>query len=173
MKRAWTLTTLAIGVVCGAALTQSPATIEIGTASLHLGMTEQQVEAAVGPPFKIQKQASDSLASWFITMPTTDAAFTAVASMSFRYGRLYLVRRYWGPSDQQAGVPFAKALYGAASQLVTEGRRRCELDVGSRPQPGGEARTIFLICPGKRLEIGIFESEQFGNAVNIDEILVR
>jgi len=152
---------------------QHPATIQIGTGSLYLGMSERQVEAALPPPFRATKEAHDSFASWIITMQNPDGHYSYVGSAAFRNGRLYNVRRSWGPSDQEAGIPFANALYGAANQLVTEGRRRCELNVGSLPQPGADARTIFLTCSGKRLEIGIFESERSGRAVNIDEILGR
>ena|SRR2546422_3136678 len=171
MKRAALLASAAIAFVCSGASSQNPATIQVGTAALYLGMPEPQVEAALSSTFTIQKRTSDNFSSWIITAPSINGQFSYIASLALRNGRLTSVRRSWGPSDQEAGIPLAKALYGAASQLVAEGRRHCLLDVGSRQDPRADMRTIFLICSGKRLEIAVTESNETGNAVNIDEVL--
>jgi hypothetical protein len=170
MNRAMVLSAVAITVLCGAASAQSPATIQIGTASLHLGMSEQQVDAVLTPPFRVNKDPQGTFASWIVQVPDGNGQYSYVGSLAFRKGRLYNVRRNWGPSDQQAGVPLAKALYGAASQMVAEGRRQCVLSIGSRQDPRADSRTIFLECAGKRLEVMIVEGDQFGTSASIDEV---
>lgn len=173
MNRASVISALVVTAFCGAAFMQTPTTIEFGGASLHLGVSEQQVEAAIGSSFRIQRQDSPNFASWSVMAPTGDGGFYSVGSLAFRDGRLTSVRRSWGPADQQAGVELAKALYGAANQMVKEGRRQCFLSVGSGQSPRMEARTIFLQCAGKRLDIQIVEDNQMGNAAFIDEVLER
>lgn len=173
MIQARALSTLVITALCGAAFMQTPTTIEFGDAHLHLGMSEQQVETSMPSSFRIQKQSSPNFSSWSVTAPTGEGHFYMVGSLAFRNGSLSNVRRSWGPADQEAGVGLAKALYGAANQMVKEGRRHCLLSVGSGQNPRIESSTIFLECAGKRLEVMIVEDEQTGNAAFIDEILER
>ena len=77
----------------------------------------------------------------------------------------------WGPLDQHSGVPLANALYGAMSELVNEGRRICYLSVLSNQTPTGESRTVSLNCSGKRVEVGMIMSEQYGNFASVTEAL--
>ena len=152
-------TVMAIAAVCGGAIVQSPATIQISTASLYLGMSEQRVEAALSAPFKIQKQpSSDStFSSWFIMVQNVNGDYSYVGSVAFRNRRLSDVRRSWNMSDNHSGISLAKALYGAASQMAAEGRHRCVLDVASKQDPRADMHTIFLHCSGKRIEIAVIE----------------
>jgi hypothetical protein len=96
----------------------------------------------------------DGRSGWLVTL-----ASQRVADIRFAGKRLSSVGEDAGPYDQQAGVPFAEALWGALRDFQDEGRTVCAIRTGALanagPKGAGEEREIWLSCGARTVNIGI------------------
>src|SRR5437867_13213623 len=79
--------------------TKAPAEIiELGSATLHLGMSQQAVLDALGEWHKVEKfmgEGSGSNASWLVS--SRSAPFVNIGTVAFKDGKLSTVVKNWGP----------------------------------------------------------------------------
>jgi len=158
------LLTICVG---GSALAQSSAdsSITMGSVPLKLGMQRDRAVA------RLSANGYELDDTTGIVFEKSGTSRRAIGQLVFKGGLLRRVSRDWGPVDQHSGVPLANALYGVMSELVNEGRRICYLSVLSNQTPTGESRTVSLNCSGKRAQVGMIMSEQYGNFASVTEAL--
>jgi len=152
----------------GTAQSPSGASLVIGVSTVAIGEPEDKVLATLTAAFDLEKQGATS-SSWLV-YEKRSVPRRLVANVFFKDGRLQQARRYWSPDDQTAAVPFATAVFGAVSQLVSEGRRSCVLDVGTNQSPSAEIKTAFIDCGDKRLEVTLTQG-RVGQFANLDEVV--
>jgi len=121
--------------------------LSIGSVALRLGMSKDTVLARLSGSYEVQ--------SGFVRTKS-GPPFDALGSIGFdNQDRLNFISRDWGPLDQQAGVPFAEALYSALSQVTrpTQSGPRscaCNISIVETPSPRGTQRQVFFSAGGLR-----------------------
>lgn len=90
--------------------------------------------------------------------------------MSFEHDKLTTVTRYWS-STIDSDFGFASAIYRASSNFKDEHRVSCILDSGSRENPRGTSKSVFLLCGAKLLEIAISDYDVDGKSIKNADIM--
>lgn len=154
---------LVLLMVLTATAANTPEAISLGSVELRLGMPRDAVLARFAPYYNLQKVGSDS---WIVS-PKNQSAREAIGSISFREGKLTAIYREWGPNDQLAGAPFARAIFGVIQQLSQEGKHVCSISVSQTQDPQSELRTAFLVCGGKtvKINLAITDNLEYGSVV--------
>jgi hypothetical protein len=149
---------------------QSDAFITMGGVKLSLGMPQDTVIAHLVEQFTLRKQSGSGAEGVWMVFPKTVPPYDAVASLSFKNGKLTAVLKYWGPADQQKGVEFARALYAVLAEL-TKDNGTCVVSNGVSNDVNFEAKAIFINCGTKYVRIDITRSEGPSESAEITEAL--
>ena len=143
--------------------------ISVGSQTFTLGMPREDVLAKLAGNFRIRKDSDTGWSVW-----SKHGPYDPIASLTFKRGKLSGVIKYWGPTDQQKGVDFARSLYGALTGFVTEGRRVCTISVDQTQHPGFEAKSASISCGRKYIMVNISVIDKPGappEAATVDEFL--
>jgi hypothetical protein len=133
---------------------QSDDSIVLGGDRFRLGMPKDQVLKLLTSYFDVQgtpggrNTPCDSSCS---VIEPGGPPYKFVASVSFKDGRLSSVIRHWSPDDQQAAVPYARALWGAISSLVKDGKTVCTIAAGQNES----SRGAFITCGDRQIHVSI------------------
>jgi hypothetical protein len=161
----------AASIQLGTSQSSSAASIDIGGTAIALGAPQDKVLASLAGKFDLEEQGTGG-ASWLVYEKRAPR-WRPVANVYFKAGHLQYARRYWSPDDKTAAAPFATAVFGAISHLVSEGRRACVLDVGATQNPKADIKTASINCGAKGLEITVTHVTQglVGVSATIDEVI--
>src|SRR5271166_994 len=127
-----------------AAATPKPATINIGI-DLQLGMSRDAIIPQLATRYKVVKiQGEDD--DWIVAekenpMPT-------IGHLGFKEGRLTYASRLW-TQGQGDSYTFARALWGAMSQMDSADQRGCSFEVPASRSATAEASYMSLHCGPK------------------------
>jgi len=137
------------------------AELVIGHVSLHLGMPQAEVLAALGKEFD-PKQVSDTEGKFLLWTrePETRAMYSA-GTVSFRDGKLYRASKAWGTGGIK-GKDVAEGLFGVISALAGKEGRTCTIKAETlRVPPGGNGVDVRLVTidmpPDRRVLVRIYE----------------
>ncbi len=161
-------------VAHAAPLAQAPqpskqASIWVGM-SLQLGMPRDAIIAKLSANYEVTKvQATGD--DWIVAGKNNPENWEGY--LGFRGGKLTYASRSWtqGAEDKYA---FAQSLWGAMSQMDSEGQHSCSFDVPTTRSPAAEIRYVRFYCGAKRIEImltNVFNGEGQGQHVSISEVL--
>lgn len=140
---------------------------------LTLGMPEAEVLKSLRAIYKlseVEKPQGTSSSSWFLHGMTGPPS-KPLGNVYFERGRLKSVAKYWTPQDDGRSFTLANAVYGVLAGLVRAGNNKCVLDVGSSENPGFDAKSAFITCGGKQIEISLTQSSEYGNHATVTEWL--
>lgn len=131
-----------------AAATSKPATINIGI-DLQLGMSRDAIIPQLAARYKVVKIHGDDdewiVAEKEIPMPT-------LGHLGFRAGRLTYASRLW-TQGQGDSYTFARALWGAMSQMDSGDQRGCSVEVPASHSATAETSYMSLHCGPKKIDI--------------------
>jgi hypothetical protein len=156
---------------------ESSETISVGGVHLQLGMSEELVRQGLVASFQFQTIGKPTAvaSSWIVQnkngSPSTQLP---VANLAFSGGKLSSIFKYWTTgTEPDTEAAFANALYGATTDLQKTSDGPCTVTTNSSQQPGGESRSVFISCAGRRKYININYSKLPGRPefAGITEIL--
>jgi hypothetical protein len=139
--------------------------------SLQLGMSRSSVITQLSENYSVTKMQGSGGDEWIIAEKNSPE--TWIGHLGFRDGKLTYASRSWTQGNEDK-YTFAQALWGAFSQMDSEGQRSCAFEVPTTRSPVAELRYVRLYCGGKRIEItmtNIFSGAGQGQSVQVDEIL--
>jgi len=145
------------------------ASIWIGM-SLQLGMPRDAIITKLSENYRVTKvQAVPD--DWVVAEKSNPEIWEGY--LGFQGGKLTYASRSWtqGQEDKYA---FAQALWGAMSQMESEGQHSCFFEVPTTRSPAAEIRYVRFYCGAKRIEImltNVLNGEAKGQQVSISEIL--
>jgi hypothetical protein len=137
---------------------------------LQLGMPRDQVITKLTADYSVTKLQLDG-DEWAVADKNDPTIWEG--HLGFRDGKLTYADRSWtgGTEDKYS---FAQALWGAMSQMESEGLNSCTFDVPTTRSPVAEIRYVRFYCGAKKIEITIidvFTGEAEGPSVSISEVL--
>jgi len=138
-------------------------------AELKLGMPQAEVLEKLADYYEVRKSVPGA---WQL-LSKNGPPFESFGSVTFHDGRLTYVSKEWGPTNQQRGVEFATALYGALANLTAQKETLCWISTLQNMDPAGEMRQMWFTCGGKTLDITVVRDRRYGNHVTMSEILQR
>lgn len=151
-----------------------------GTSSLRIGMTKDDVTRVLTPAYRLKELGPGPLGSSFMIITTSGPPYDAPGSLYFdSNGFLRSMIRDWSPSDQQAGVLTAEALYNALTHLIPGESHRvcdCSLSLDIQTSPSGESRSVFISNGNKTIAVSIVQNHKLPGspqAVTVDERVER
>ncbi|HYM77827.1 MAG TPA: hypothetical protein VE377_17765 [Candidatus Dormibacteraeota bacterium] len=134
--------------VSEAVATPKPATINIGI-DLQLGMSRDAIIPQIATMYRVVKIHGDGdewlVAEKEIPMPT-------IGHLEFKAGKLTYASRLW-TQGQADSYTFARALWGAMSQMDSGDQRGCSFEVPASRSATAEASYMSLHCGPKKIEI--------------------
>jgi len=113
--------------------------IEIGGATLHLGMTKATISEKLRG-VEIMRNDKDDF--WFVGPPPSQ-------SIQFTNGKLSYAGRNWTTYDND----IAQTLHGAVNHFNREGYSQCRVEADSKDEPGNTLQRIWIRCGEKSILI--------------------
>ena len=139
---------------------------------LRLGMAKDYVISSLAQNYRTQRlnvgDEGEGKSSWLIEDKSNSQQVEG--ALSFEHDKLTTITRYWS-STNDSNFGFGSALYRATSNFKDEHRTACLLDSGSKENPKGTSKSVFLICGAKTLEIALNDYVIDGKAVRLADIM--
>jgi len=130
----------AVSIVAEPPTVDADKSISIGIVKITIGESQQAVIARLSEQYAV-KNIMDGM--WGVTT-RSGPPYEHVASITFQDERLVYVNRPWGPSDQQKGVDFARALYSALSKIEKSSNGPCLARTDQQREPSYSNERIVL-----------------------------
>jgi hypothetical protein len=149
-------------------------TINLGSISLKLGMSEYQVKTELEKTYNFTCEVREFTDCYFYSKsgPTV-----VKASIVFKNGMLVSARKLWNEGYEGSNpLPFVKTLFSLFKNFIEQGNEVAIISTEEAREPGTTVQNIYFQFGNKKIEITVFEGfkvkgKTVSPAVNLAEVI--
>jgi hypothetical protein len=150
----------------------SPTSTTIDASRVTLGMTLDQLRAALYPTFKLSspRGSSTEMRESFFIMNAEGPPYQARGTVSLVGGKVAGISREWLTVDNPSAVDLGTAFFRALDQLSSTGASQCSVTTKREESPSVQSQIVDLTCRSRTISLLIVDY-QGDKQVSVTEIL--